>query len=747
MVPSEVAPAILLYTALKKLKSIKRMQTKIQPPHSNSRLPDKMALILAIGLLLLITAILYRQIKTLEKSSERVSNSIRIDKEINKLFSQFDLMESREFRAEILKDSTLGESFAERKLENDQSLEKLRSLTQGMLGFPAYLNTVGHLKDSLHTILTDLQGTIPDNQLRPITKEYYQSSSLLLERLRNLKFQMLAHNEKLLMERMAKYKRHTFFTPMTSVLLALFSIGVFGIAYLGLRRQKNRIQSSEVLLQNIVQSTDNIMNYYEPIFDPGGNVVDFRVVFANVCNRDYLDLEPGELTGRPVSEVFPFLLENNELGRMIACYLNNETIDFERQVTLKGEQVWFHTFVRPMDHGILEVVRNHTREYKAKENLLKLNERLEIQNLIMTEAKRMANIGSYISSPKTEDVEFSDNIYRILDCRPREFEPSYQAFRKFLHPEDLEDFDGSVPWKMSKGSRGDHLYRIISKKGKVKHLRTKGRKTRINGRTVVIGVVQDISDRIQAENNLRIKNLELNRGIVELESFNRVASHDLQEPLRKIQMFLSRIDETERAKLSEKGRDYLNRTNRVAARMQSLIQNLLAYAQIGSKHDESEEIDLNEVFHKVKEDYSEWIQEAGAKLVFQNLPTVQGVFFQLEQLFGNLVSNALKYRHPEFSPQIEVRSERLPGRQVPGDRVKPANYYHKITVSDNGIGFDNQNADMIFELFQRLHPMDRRSGTGIGLAICKKIVENHHGFIQASGTLGKGSTFVIYLPL
>src|SRR5690606_36888551 len=239
-------------------------------------------------------------------------------------------------------------------------------------------------------------------------------------------------------------------------------------------------------------------------------------------------------------------LQHNELGRMINSYLNNETLDFERKVNVNGEQIRFHSFIRPIDHGILEVVRNNTREFNDKKNLLKLNEKLEIQNLIMTEAKRMANIGSYISSPNSEDVKFSDNIYRILDCRPRAFKPSYQAFKEFIHPEDMEEFEESVHWKMNHGDKKEYCYRINSKKGKIKHLRSKNRKITINGRTVIIGIVQDISDRIQAENDLRLKNMELNGSNVELDSFNRVASHDLQEPLRKIQMFLSRIDETDK---------------------------------------------------------------------------------------------------------------------------------------------------------------------------------------------------------
>lgn len=262
----------------------------------------------------------------------------------------------------------------------------------------------------------------------------------------------------------------------------------------------------------------------------------------------------------------------------------------------------------------------------------------------------------------------------------------------------------------------------------------------------MIGIVQDVSERIQAEDDLRIKNLELEQINVELESFNRVASHDLQEPLRKIQMFISRMDDTEESRLSKRGREYLEKIHRVAARMQSLIRNLLAYAQIGNKQGEFKKVDLNEVLKKVQEDCSEHLKETQARLELGELPMVRGIPFQLEQLFSNLLLNALKYRKPGIIPIIALKSEKVSHKQIPGEFTKLSKHYHMISVRDNGIGFDPEGSGMIFELFHRLHQDVNHNGTGIGLAICKKIAENHHGVIRANGKLGEGAVFTIYLP-
>ncbi|WP_318312627.1 ATP-binding protein [Flagellimonas crocea] len=723
------------------------MDSKIVRRILNSPWLDRLSLASAIALLLTLTTVLFTQIKTLESSAEKVSHSLKMEKEINGLFSQFDLMESSEFRSVILGDTTFYASYINYKLESDKSLERLHDLVEDLPDYKVKLESIAKLKDSFHITLTALHGKINPFGADSVAMVYVKRGSNLLKDLQDIKFEMLRDNEQLLQDRLQAYRRHTFLTPLTTLLLALFSMLIFTIAFIRLRRQKNKIQSSESLLQNIVQSTDNIMNYYEPIYDSNKNVVDFRVVFANSCNWEYLKMKPEDLIGKPISKVFPFVLKNNELERIIDCFLEDKTIDFERQITVEGEVFWFHSFVRRADGGLLEVVRNKTDEYNAKKDLLKLNQELEVQNFIMSEAKKVAKIGSYTWYLDTGVAELSDNYYNILGCEPGEFVPSLETYRDFVYPEDLSIYD-------EYGKRGKtmqppqaHTYRIVSKQGEIKHIKSKGHYIERAGKTVMIGVVQDVSDQIKAENELKAKNQELKRSNVELESFNRVVSHDLQEPLRKIQMFISRIDEGDKNRLSERSRRYFDRIENVAARMQSLIRNLLTYSRIGNEQDDSNRIDLNQLMERVKEEYLERIESVDASIVWEELPEVHGVSFQLEQLFGNLISNSLKYRNPEEQTKILLKSEIVSRGQLPKEVVNPSKEYHKITLSDNGIGFDNQNSTKIFEVFQRLHAKTQYSGTGIGLAICKKIVENHHGFITATGEPGKGSIFSIYLPV
>lgn len=251
----------------------------------------------------------------------------------------------------------------------------------------------------------------------------------------------------------------------------------------------------------------------------------------------------------------------------------------------------------------------------------------------------------------------------------------------------------------------------------------------------------------QRTQELMVANNELVRTNMELAQFAYVASHDLQEPLRKIQTFAVRIQETEMQNLSERGQDYFHRMQAASMRMQQLIVDLLAFSKANVAEKHLEITDLNQLFRNVREQLSDVILAKNAVINSDKLPVRPVIVYQFEQLFMNLITNALKFVSPGRAALIEVRSGEVAGAAIPLPEAEPGRLYQYIAFADNGIGFDPQYKHRIFQLFQRLHNRTTYEGTGIGLAICKKIVENHKGLIDAVGKPDVGSTFIIYLPV
>ncbi len=257
----------------------------------------------------------------------------------------------------------------------------------------------------------------------------------------------------------------------------------------------------------------------------------------------------------------------------------------------------------------------------------------------------------------------------------------------------------------------------------------------------------------EANELLLQKNNELEKMNEELQSFTYIASHDMQEPLRKIQTFASRLLEKENKNLSDNGKDYFNRMNLAAKRMQALIEDLLTYSRINSTELKFEITDLRKLAEDVKNELRETIREKQATVETHELSEARFIPFQFRQLLVNLIGNSLKFSKPGKPPHIMVKSEILKGSalnkeifSLHADKFNlHKNYYH-ISVSDNGIGFDPQFKDRIFQVFQRLHGKEEYPGTGIGLAIVKKIVDTHKGIVIAKGEINKGATFDIYIP-
>lgn len=266
-------------------------------------------------------------------------------------------------------------------------------------------------------------------------------------------------------------------------------------------------------------------------------------------------------------------------------------------------------------------------------------------------------------------------------------------------------------------------------------------------------VTHDLTEKKAADDKLKLnaeqleqKNKDLEKMNTELQSFAYVSSHDLQEPLRKIQTFASRIISKEMQTLSEIGKDYFRRMQEAAGRMQTLIQDLLAYSRTNTTDQVFENVDLADIVNEVKSDIKETQTEKEVVIEVGQMCEINIIPFQFRQLLYNLIGNAIKFSRPGITPHIRIESEMVKGSAVKKVSLSPQKNYCHISIADNGIGFDPQYKDRIFEVFQRLHGKEEYSGTGIGLAIVKKIVENHHGAITATGELNKGATFDIYLP-
>lgn len=245
---------------------------------------------------------------------------------------------------------------------------------------------------------------------------------------------------------------------------------------------------------------------------------------------------------------------------------------------------------------------------------------------------------------------------------------------------------------------------------------------------------------------LELKNKDLINMNIELQSFAYISSHDLQEPLRKIQTFASRLADLDDENISAKAKTYLSRIELSAKRMQTLIQDLLAYSRTNSADRVFVKTNLDEIAEEIQSDFSERIEETNAVINFDPLGEATVIPFQFRQLLHNLIGNSLKFSKKGETPYIEVKANRIKGKEIGVPVIYPEKVYYHLTISDNGIGFDDEYKERIFEVFQRLNTESEFSGTGIGLAIVKKIVENHKGIITAHSEKGKGATFDIYIP-
>jgi len=351
------------------------------------------------------------------------------------------------------------------------------------------------------------------------------------------------------------------------------------------------------------------------------------------------------------------------------------------------------------------------------------------------EAFASSAIGMALLSIQGRWVRVNPALCKIL--RYSEAELLATDFQRLTHPEDLEK-DLEYVRKMIAGEIRSYQMekRYIRKGGEaIWCLLSVGLVRDEQGQPVTfVSQVQDIHDQKEAEQEIRRKSVELARSNKELEEFAYVASHDLQEPLRKIISFSKLLEEKEGGKLDEESQDYLQRVVSGAGRMRHLIEDLLTYSRVMRKQQPFTPVDLNELVKNVLLDLELRILETEASIKIENLPRLMADPTQIHQIFLNLIGNAIKFRKKDSVPVIEISSTDL------------KNGFHEIRIKDNGIGFDEKYLDRIFVPFQRLHTRTEYEGTGIGLSVCQKIVNRHGGTITAKSRPGEGAVFIVTLP-
>jgi len=349
-------------------------------------------------------------------------------------------------------------------------------------------------------------------------------------------------------------------------------------------------------------------------------------------------------------------------------------------------------------------------------------------------------------------IFINENIFEATGFSPKEIQESgYEIYKSLVHPDDLELFE-SHREKVKNQNEGISQveYRLKNKEGKWTNIISRDLvfKRDSKGNSIqYIAATTDISDIKSANERLLQNNQQLEYKNKELASFTSIASHDLKEPLRKISIFSKLISDRESEGLTDNAKYNLDRIIVSSDRMQQLVDDLLSYSQINVNDIVYTKTDLNVLLDKVQSNLKETIEETNTTIEISKLPTVSTIPSQFQQVFDNLLNNAMKYSRTNQAPKIKIYCEKIQGGEIKDLGADVSLDYYKIAIEDNGIGFPDAFKEKIFEPFKRLHGKDEFSGTGIGLAICKKIIMSHKGFITAESDEKTGSVFMIYLPV
>lgn len=492
-----------------------------------------------------------------------------------------------------------------------------------------------------------------------------------------------------------------------------------------------------------------------------------RNLVIEMPNQTFIDMvgKGPDIAGKPLREVMPELATENQpfLQILDDVYTSGKMFQsFGSQVSIVQQGVMTHNFYNITYTPLFDVNR---AVYAILEIAIDVTEQVVARREVEASQQRFRTLLEAIppmtwTNTPVGDIDFYNQ--RWYDYTGLNYEQIHSSgWAAIVHPDDLprtlanyrqalatgQDLIVENRYRRADGNYRWHLNRALP-------IRNEGGDiTQWVGTATDIHKQKELEAELEQQVQLRTQQLQtsvqdLQRSNQNLQQFAYVASHDLQERLRKIQSFGDLLKSQYASQLGE-GTDHLQRMQSAASRMSVLIKDLLMFSRISTQQDATNPVSLSTVVEGVLSDLDVVITETNARVTIEPLPTVQGDSSQLGQLFQNLLSNALKFRRPNTTPTIRVTARWVSVADLPPN-VRPtrmAEGYHRIEVTDDGIGFDDKYVDRIFQVFQRLHGRNEYVGTGIGLAICEKVAANHGGAITATSQPGQGATFSVYFPV
>ena len=389
------------------------------------------------------------------------------------------------------------------------------------------------------------------------------------------------------------------------------------------------------------------------------------------------------------------------------------------------------------------------RDITEKSKLL--NKLLSYREMVM-EKERFLGQGTWELDLLMRTAFWSEGMYILFGYDPEKDKGDLiineDLYQKHLSAEDFEN--GKAQRKVALENENSYVwdYQITTNQGETKQLESFGKIIRdTRGCAVkVIGTTRDVTQVINYERELERKIAELKQSNKDLEDFAYVASHDMHEPLRKVHSFADRLKTKYGGSLDEEATGYLDRILAATQNARLMIDGLMAFSRLSTKGYWFEKVNLNVLLTEVINDLELTIEETHAQMDVGPLPEIDAIHTQIKQLMTNVISNALKFRKNDVAPVIAIKSKKLTRQEMDQLNLDLNSTYYKITIKDNGIGFEEEYAETIFQMFQRLNSKTEYPGSGIGLALCKKITENHQGIIRAASNPGEGTVISVIVP-